>query len=325
MNACRHRFLSFVVLSLVASLTTQVQATLTSHWKFDDAPGGTAADTAGGYNGTLNDWTNTLTSWVPGKIGNALNFDNTSANITVPSAPFGATWTAGGWYNAPLVATGTWHTFFRGLNHHIIGEAGTNVLGMYDNSTATGFNSTGFDLDGLSNGWHHIMAVGTGGTTKFYVDGTSVGTVGKQATEPTTYIGNLGTGQQFDDYLDDVGIFNVAYNDTFVKAIYSLGNEPTLTYNLALVDQLFTLFNAASGSTTINTVDWIYATGLSGTPGQVQFFGYDSFGNPGYILVLDNLGNGLLTPFVPEPSTFSLLALGVLGMAVRARRRRVAA
>jgi hypothetical protein len=127
--------------------------------------------------------------------------------------------------------------------------------------------------------------------------------------------GESGTAWPYRGFLDDTAIFDGAMSAAYVRGVYELAIEPTLEYHLEELNQLLEMFEATTGSVTLGDDTWIYGSGLSGTPGDLQLVGDH------YELVLDEFGNGILTFVVPEPSTMVLLGLGVVGLAIRARRR----
>ncbi|MBL7777909.1 MAG: hypothetical protein JNK66_06345 [Chitinophagales bacterium] len=133
-----------------------------------------------------------------------------------PNPVIGSNWTIEAWYNASALPAnaGGWNTLIRGTAyHHIIIDRGgnggstTGQLGTY----VGGFQSSGFNIiANITSGWHHIAAVGTGGLTRFYVDGVVVGTTSSQPTDNIVAIGNFqGGGQHFGE-VDEVRIWNVA-------------------------------------------------------------------------------------------------------------------
>jgi len=196
-------------------------AELIGYWSFDETTGATASDMSGSavtYDGALTGFATPNAQWAAGKFGNGLKFDDADDRVLVnaPVIPLGAAWTVSAWFSTPLPATGTWHTLFRGSaagnNHPVLGRNTDNVLGTFDNS-GSGFHATvpAYDLDTLSlPGWAHIAAVGSGGTTKFYIDGSYVGTAAFQSTSDIELIGNVGSGQRFANMLDDVAVWDEA-------------------------------------------------------------------------------------------------------------------
>lgn len=77
--------------------------------------------------------------------------------------------------------TGNWRTLFRaetsGQDHQVIIQSGGWLIGMYDNTNASGFNSSGFsqqDLPGYAtNSWNMLVWrwVNTQGTYNYYTFG----------------------------------------------------------------------------------------------------------------------------------------------------------
>jgi len=184
-------------------------------YHFDEGTGLIASDNTGNnYNGML---TNNPV-WVAGKIGNAINFNNPSAYVQVPSVIVGSSWTMAAWIMFPLpVTTSGWRTLFQnGANHHHVLVDVNGNLGTYMN----GFYSSGYNVNSLS-GWHYLVAVGNTGTTRFFIDGRFVGTSNFEETLPLNYIGNyVGGGQNF-GIVDEVRIFNRALSDSEVSSISS--------------------------------------------------------------------------------------------------------
>ncbi len=145
--------------------------------------------------------------------GNSLGTTAAAAYLNVsPNPVIGSNWTIQSWVQFPLANTGgagNWNTLVRGTaNHHIIfNNDGTNkYLGTYN----SGFYSSGFNINQLSAGWHHIAAVGTGGSTLFYVDGVYVGKAAMQCTDNLVAIGNYQGGNQQMGQIDEFSIWNTA-------------------------------------------------------------------------------------------------------------------
>ena len=131
----------------------------------------------------------------------------------------GSSWTIESWVKFPLPNTGgagNWNTLIRGTNHHhiIVNNDGTNkFLGTY----LGGFQSSGFNTNLLAAGWHHITAVGSGGSTSFYIDGVYVGKSASQPTDNIVCIGNYqGGGQQFGD-VDEVRMWNTTLSQNTIN------------------------------------------------------------------------------------------------------------
>jgi hypothetical protein len=184
---------------------------LLAWWNLDETEGALAWDASGnGHTGTVSG----AFSWTgAGRLDGALNLADADAKILVaPVVALSSDWTLCGWFKTPLPNTGTWHTMFRAQSgdHQIIAD-GSLKLGMYDNATGDGFRWCGFNLVTLSNGWHHVAAVGSGSTTAFYVDGAFVGTSDRKSSSDVYAVGNYQSGgQRFADRIDDVRVYNLA-------------------------------------------------------------------------------------------------------------------
>jgi hypothetical protein len=196
--------------SAVATVTinvSNVDPSLVAHWKFDETSGSSAADSAGGDNGGTLIGSATFASDV--SRGQVLDLSGNDDRVEVGNpVDLGGEWTIGGWFNG-LDKNG-WRTLTRGLDgDHQILVSPSGELGSYDNVHNTKFHGSGFDMKSLSDGWHHVAAVGSGGTTTFYVDGAAVGSIAFQSTSDVFSLGNYqGGGQRFADQIDDVRIYN---------------------------------------------------------------------------------------------------------------------
>lgn len=119
-------------------------------------------------------------------------------------------WTIAAWFRS--LGNGKWKTLTRSVesDHQVIVDA-AGELGTFDHIGGTRFHGSGFKLGGLSPGWHHMAAVGTGGSTGFYVDGRLVGTADFQSQAPVRAIGNSDVSEfRFAEFLDDVRLYNRA-------------------------------------------------------------------------------------------------------------------
>lgn len=196
-----------------------------SRLAFDETGGNYTAPTFGSVGGTLNAdaqffYDGTRAEVVYLNTANASGMVNLSAPIDL-----GASWTISSWYKGlRTVGAGEWRTLTRGTSDHqiIVNDAG--LLGVYDNAGGTGFVSSGYNMGALNNTvWHNIVAVGEGTSTKFYIDGVLVGTVGtEKPTDDVVVVGNYqGGGQRFSDYLDDFRVYDRALSQSEIRNIYS--------------------------------------------------------------------------------------------------------
>ena len=219
--------------------------------------------------GTGNTLTLTSTTYETGKVGSkSLGFSGQSstANIGTPVSCSGD-WTVAFWfYN--LKSNGTWRTGLRGtlLHHPIIVEAGGDTLGAYNN-TSGGFRSAGFEMPSASyTGWHHIVAVGSGTTTAFYVDGVYRGSADFKSGDDIYAIGNHHGGpQQFADRIDEFAAWTRALSATEIGDIYAK------QVNLPLASD-----SSGNGNDLIAYGTPSYVTGVVGS-NAVDFNGTDQY------------------------------------------------
>jgi len=168
------------------------------------------------------------TTGVSGKFGQAVTFGSNDVMLPYSIIPLASgTWTISTWFMTPLPATtnGGWRTLTRGSggDHEVIVDSSGN-LGTYDNIGGTAFHSSGYNLSGLSAGWHHLAAVGSGASTAFYIDGSSVGSATYKSTANIYSVGNYaGGGQQFGT-IDDFRVYNRALSPSEITTLYTGGS-----------------------------------------------------------------------------------------------------
>jgi len=96
-----------------------------------------------------------------------------STTIQIPTNFTYITWTR------VRASTAGYRTLLRTYNtggHPIIVNSGTNLLGMWDNPTATGFNSSGYNMAAYGDVWAQWATVGDAAGQTFYINGQQVGT-----------------------------------------------------------------------------------------------------------------------------------------------------
>lgn len=107
------------------------------------------------------------------------------------------------------------------------------------NSELSNEEANAYDLGQLSQGWHHIAAVGTTvaenqmitAKTLFYIDGQKVGECLAKSNSGIHHIGNIGVGGEAFGKLSDVRIWSLALKQTEIFAnsqINLTGNETGL-------------------------------------------------------------------------------------------------
>lgn len=191
-----------IITALLALGTLSAQASLISVYSFNESSGTTTADTirGGAGTGTLNGGT----SFVAGKIGNAVDFDGSTGYITaLNTAPTGTTsFSVAAWVWADSAPV--WGTIVKNWGGATPGafHLGFNLgSGQISNYVSVPTPGPAIDPSALSLGaWHHIALTYNGGTGSqtLYVDGASVGSA--SASSSLTAIGTLmGIGVKLDD------------------------------------------------------------------------------------------------------------------------------
>lgn len=117
--------------------------------------------------------------WMPEPLRTCLNFNNTNSLVEL-NAPIliNQEWTVEAWFCYPFNDNITWRVLVsdgNGVENQIVVynqvQLGTRINGF--------FHDSGYSLENLSSGWHHLIAMGEGTgdktTTTFYIDGQKVG------------------------------------------------------------------------------------------------------------------------------------------------------
>jgi hypothetical protein len=138
------------------------------------------------YDATADSKNATFEQWIPDAQRACLNFSNSNSIVTLHKPFYLADdWSVEAWFVYPLPDLGEWNTLIRGndVDHHILLVRNRKQLGTYltNDSLGNNFYDSGFNMELLTEGWHHIAAVGRGDTTLFYIDGKKVGDVKAKA------------------------------------------------------------------------------------------------------------------------------------------------
>jgi hypothetical protein len=312
---------TYALSAALAALTPMLfpgsaEAALVSYLALDNATGLTLNNGAA------------ITSGSQGKFGEALALDGVNDYAVVNSTPGvsgNAQRTVSAWVYQDTGSTNLRTPVALGAN-----GTGTkwdldidNLSGGIEVGVGGGRNA-GTGLTGLTGQWMLVtstlpVAGGNIGTAKTYLNGTvtNAGT-GSTAINTTNqafyYLGvsaNLNI-QFLDGLVDDAAVWNEALTAGEIKGLYDVGMSVDLSYTAGDFDLLKQRHDAATGSTTIDSLEWTYASGLSGPAGLTS-------GAGGYTLVLDSgAGTGLTA--IPEPSTALLAGLGLLAMLRRRSR-----
>jgi len=180
---------------------------------FDNKNSTHVYDTSGNNNHGVIEGTATQKTANYCKVGRCFEFDDSNDKLDDVGLDLGNEWTIMTWFLSPLEESSHWRTLTRGNagDHQIIIESGSYDLGTYDNTGGTGFHDCGYDINSVSDGWHHLAAVQEWSTNsiKFYIDGIQVCTVSNyNSTTDIRAIGNYqGEGQEWGT-IDQFKVFN---------------------------------------------------------------------------------------------------------------------
>jgi hypothetical protein len=233
----------------VAHSNTIISNGLVGYWTFDgsktDWRTNTTQDSSGnGNTGTLVAMS-TTTSPVPGKIGQALNFDgaNTKVNVGTPSS---LNLTGAMTISAWIYPTG-WGGGSRGRIFDKNNASNAGYQFTLDNSGTTG--GLGFGINDINSGnstfaddsdtsivslnkWQHVVAAWDGvSKVTFYVNGVAHGAqnaVNGPAGNSSSVSGLIGaraldSTRNFAGKIDDVRVYNRALGPTEISQLYNAG------------------------------------------------------------------------------------------------------
>jgi hypothetical protein len=146
----------------------------------------------------------------------------------------GNDWTIEAWFYYPFPTNcsgGCTLTRGNGGDHQIYINASL-LLGTFKNAAPATFYSSGFDLTTLAQGWHHVVAVGSGGTsTTFYIDGAQAGSaVAWQSTTDIRSVGNYFGGNQSFGLFDEFAVYPSSFNLATVQEHYQAGYKASCNY-----------------------------------------------------------------------------------------------
>ncbi|MCA2505984.1 MAG: RICIN domain-containing protein [Microcystis sp. M54BS1] len=286
------------------------------------------------YDATADSKNATFEQWIPDAQRACLNFSNSNSIVTL-NKPFylADDWSVEAWFVYPLPDLGEWNTLIRGndVDHHILLVRNRKQLGTYltNDSLGNNFYDSGFNMELLTEGWHHIAAVGRGDTTLFYIDGKKVGDVKAKALKDAeqnltknpndegakkkvedlkkaslkaknnvAFIGNRKEDWEPFGKVAEVRIWVVALSDDEIavnsKTLLS-GNEPGLLAYYPMNEATGVEVRDHSGNgnkATVSGADWWGCTAPIGNPGHtvMKFDGVND-----YIATSKGLMNNLST------------------------------
>lgn len=243
------RALSSVEVSRLYGLgaTTRVNTTITTnpdlesglvgHWTFDgqDMFDNVSDRSSTGADGSLQGQSSTTT--IPGRIGQAIDFDGSDDEVIVPAGD-GSTYDFGGsnftiatWIRSALTTTGHVVSADGITNelYYVELQSDGDIEFVYSTGDIQTITASGSYNDGA---WHHIVALRDGARTgRVYVDGmlaasdtdNSGSWGGIEIISDLYFGGNAVGGDQFDGIIDDVRIYNRALSADEVTRLYGLG------------------------------------------------------------------------------------------------------
>lgn len=199
------------------------------YWRLGEGASGAVADATGNGNAGTTQNSGNIAFGETGVLDpidsdTAMRFTSSGYVRLDSDLDIGTTWTIETWFKYPF-PSGCWCTLTRGSNDHqvLADNSGNEELGSYDNSTSS-FIGSGFNMNTLSPGWHHLVAVASGGTTTFYIDGASVGSIAFVSDTDIRSIGNYFGGGQAFGTVDEVAIYPTALSPARISAHYGAGS-----------------------------------------------------------------------------------------------------
>ncbi len=222
------------VTNVAVSCTTATGPTgLVAAYGFDAGSGTTVADQSGnGNNGTVAN-----TTWAAtGKYGKALQFNGSSALVTIPDAAslhLTTAMTLEAWVN-PSTVNGNWRdVIYKGNDNYYLEATSTNSSKPDGGLIAGGSYGDAFGTAALpANTWSYLAETYDGSTLRLYVNGTQVASTAhtgaiSTSANPLQIGGDSIYGQFFAGMIDEVRIYNTALTATQIQTDQTTPITPT--------------------------------------------------------------------------------------------------
>jgi autotransporter-associated beta strand protein len=321
--------LAILAITLLAFCQSS-QGALVAYWDFDEGTGTTVTDRSGSpnnHNGTFGTGTETP-SWIPGRLGTAVNFDWTTPNqagagdrVIVPFHPelhLNGPFTISYWYrmDQPFPTSQ-----FPGIMR--IGSQsqtnGSNIgWGFFrqNNMVFKRNNVQPARYPNMNFGeWYHLAlrydGVLNSSNTLYFINGQQlapfVATNGWTNATATTVF-EMGRMDAFDDAaLDDLALWgSEAVSPAKIRSLYTVPTALGIEYNVGDLRAVWAVFDGGPGSSAVvKGSTWSYTSTLPGSTTQG-----DAYISGGSMYLVLGPGTGVSAPITIITGTFSPNGIG---------------
>jgi hypothetical protein len=251
------------------------------------------------YDATSDSSNTAFEQWLPDAQRVCLNLSNANGVVKLIQPLYLYTdWSIEAWFYYPLPETAQWNTLIRGQNadSHIV-VSRDQKLGIYltNDSLKQCFYDSGFSMESLSIGWHHLTAVGEGDTTRFYIDGKPVGdTKAKALADAQAILNQNPTDTVAQQKVADIKLASLKVTGD----VYAIGNNhlcanQPVDYGVMKLDGVNDYINGATGILGDSYTKEAWIKWESGVPYNNIISGYGShaFYLPNGLLSAGHNGN----------------------------------
>jgi chitodextrinase len=274
----RSRFIPSIIVWLAVLLagpaSAQTISGLVAAYGFEEGSGTAVGDASGSNNSGVASGTTWSTA---GKFGNALVFNGTSSQVTIPDAPslrLTTAMTLEAWVFPTTAPTGWRAIVDKNVDGYYLFASTDNGNRPAGGGTWTSGNQNTFGLSPIPvNAWTHLATTFDGATVRLFVNGVQVASQAQTAAlAPTTATLQIGADayptEHFAGMIDEVRVYNRALSAAEIQADMgvAVGAPPPPVLDTVAPSAPGALTATASGSTQINLA-WGAATDNVGVAG----------------------------------------------------------
>ena len=209
---------------------------LLGYWPLNEGSGTVAHDQSGNhYDATLSN-----TTWGPGLITYALDYNGTNSWVTTPNIPFGSAFSVSAWVNPAVTTQTAWAGIAQassGTGLYLgVDSTGTKYKLIVDGSGETGTCGAAFGCaqgGTVTSGWHQVAGTYDGASTLLYVDGVLVASDTSPAPPPGSFSLAIGGSWTFSTHwngaMDEVRLYGRALTASEVSSLFNQATSLSLT------------------------------------------------------------------------------------------------